>query len=237
MKKRTPFPFVFWIANSIEVLERFAYYGIYLGFGIYMEYLGFSKGQLGIVQSLFLLFSYATPIFSGTFADKYGFKKVLIISYLAYLPTILLLIFTKSFTGIALTMLGIGFAAGIFKPLISGTVRVTTDSTNKTLGFGIFYAMVNIGASFGPVVAGKLRAISWNHAFIAAAIGIGLMLLITIFFYKEPKREIGNATLKQKFQDMYVALSDIKFLVFLVLTWIDVLASALGIFQSHCCLC
>ena len=217
MNKRTPFPLVFWVANGIEVLERFAYYGIYLGFGIYMEYLGFSKGQLGIVQSLFLLFSYATPIFSGTFADKYGFKKVLIISYVAYLPTILLLIVTKSFTGIALTMLAIGFAAGIFKPLISGTVRVTTDSTNKTLGFGIFYAMVNIGASFGPVVAGKLRAISWNHAFIAAAIGIGLMLLITIFFYKEPKREIGNATLKQKFQDMYVALSDIKFLIFLVL--------------------
>ena len=217
MKNRTRFPFVFWIANSIEVLERFSYYGIYLGFGIYMEYLGFTKGQLGIVQSLFLLFSYATPIFSGTFADKYGFKKVLIISYLAYLPTILLLIFTQSFTGIALTMLGIGFAAGIFKPLISGTVRVTTDSTNKTLGFGIFYAMVNIGASFGPVVAGKLRAISWNHAFIAAAIGIGLMLLITILFYKEPKREIGNATLKQKFRDMRVALSDIKFLIFLIL--------------------
>jgi MFS family permease len=217
MKKRTPFHFVFWIANGIEVLERFAYYGIYLGFGIYMEYLGFSKGQLGIVQSLFLLFSYTTPIFSGTFADKYGFKKVLIVSYLAYLPTILLLIVTQSFTGIALTMLGIGFAAGIFKPLISGTVRVTTDSSNKTLGFGIFYAMVNIGASFGPVVAGKLRAISWNHAFIMAAIAISLMLLITIFFYKEPKREIGNATLKQKFQDMYVALSDKKFLLFLVL--------------------
>ena len=217
MKKRTPFPFVFWIANSIEVLERFSYYGIYMGFGIYMEYLGYSKGQLGIVQSIFLLFSYATPIFSGTFADRFGFKKVLIISYLAYLPTILLLIVTNSFTGIALTMLGIGFAAGIFKPLISGTVRVTTDSTNKTLGFGIFYAMVNIGASFGPVVAGKLRAISWNHAFIAAAIGIGLMLLITIFFYKEPKREIGNATLKQKFRDMRVALSDVKFLIFLIL--------------------
>ncbi len=217
MKKRSPFPIVFWIANSIEILERFAYYGIYMGFGIYMEYLGYSKGQLGIVQSLFLLFSYATPIFSGTFADKFGFKKVLIVSYLAYLPTILLLIVTNSFTGIALTMLGIGFAAGIFKPLVSGTVRVTTDSSNKTLGFGIFYAMVNIGASFGPVVAGKLRAISWNHAFIAAAIGIGLMFIITILFYKEPEREIGNATLKQKFKDMYIALSDIKFLIFLIL--------------------
>ncbi|MCK5104292.1 MAG: MFS transporter, partial [Cyclobacteriaceae bacterium] len=133
MSKRTSFPFVFWIANSIEVFERFAYYGIYMGFGIYMEYLGYTKAQLGIVQSIFLFFSYVIPLFSGTLADKYGFKKVLIISYLAYLPSILLLIFTKSFSGIALTMLTIGLAAGIFKPLISGTIRAVTDKTNKTL--------------------------------------------------------------------------------------------------------
>ncbi|NIM13728.1 MAG: MFS transporter [Candidatus Aminicenantes bacterium] len=214
---RTPFPRVFWVANTIEVLERFAYYGIYFGFGIYMEHLGYTKGQLGIVQSVFLFISYAIPVISGTFADKYGFKKVLIVSYLAYLPSILLLIITKSFSGIALTMLSIGLAAGIFKPLISGTVRTVTDKTNKTLGFGIFYAMVNVGGSFGPIVAGKLRAISWDYAFYAAAISIGLMLFITIFFYKEPEREIEGITLKQKFKDILSALSDVKFAIFLVL--------------------
>jgi MFS family permease len=217
MEKRSSFPPVFWVANGIEVLERFAYYGIYMGFGIYMEYLGYTKGQLGIVQSLFLLFSYTVPIISGTFADRFGFKKVLIISYLAYLPSILLLILTKSFSGIALTMLSIALAAGIFKPLVSGTVRVVTDKTNKTLGFGIFYAMVNVGASFGPVIAGKLRAISWNYAFLAAAVSIGFMLLITIFFYKEPKREIEGITLKQKFKDMAIVFSDVKFSLFLII--------------------
>lgn len=217
MDKRTPFPPVFWVANSIEILERFAYYGIYMGFGIYMEYLGYTKAQLGIVQSIFLLISYVIPVFSGTFADRFGFKKVLIVSYLAYLPSILLLLLTKSFSGIALTMLTIGLAAGIFKPLISGTVRSVTDRTNKTLGFGIFYQMVNIGASFGPLIAGKLRAISWDYAFLAAAVGIAFMLLITIFFYKEPKREIEGVTLKKKFQDLAVALSDVKFAAFLVL--------------------
>ena len=217
MPKRTPFPKVFWVANSVEVLERFAYYGIYIGFGIYMENLGYTKAQLGIVQSIFLFVSYFIPVISGTFADRFGFKKVLIVSYLAYLPSILLLIATKSFSGIALTMLSIGLAAGIFKPLISGTVRAVSDKTNKTLGFGIFYAMVNVGASFGPVVMGKLRAISWNYAFLAAAITIGLMLFITIFFYKEPKREIEGVTLSKKFKDMGIALSDLKFAVFLLL--------------------
>jgi len=216
-QKRTSFPGVFWVANTVEVLERFAYYGIYMGFSIYFAMLGFKTEQLGIIQGLFLLVSYTIPIISGTFADRYGFKKVLIISYLAYLPSILLLILSESFTGIALTMLSIGLAAGIFKPLISGTVRVVTDSTNRTLGFGIFYTMVNIGASFGPLILGKIRAISWEYAYITAAAAIGIMLLITIFFYKEPKRNIEGETLASKFGDMKTALSDIKFVSFLII--------------------
>lgn len=214
---RTSFPGVFWVANFIEVLERFAYYGIYIPFGIYMTSLGFSELQLGIIQSLFLFISYFIPIFSGTFADKFGFKKVLIVSYLAYLPSILLLIVTKTFSGILLTMLCIGLAAGIFKPLIAGTVRVVTDKTNKTLGFGIFYQMVNAGASLGPIVVGLLRDKDWNYAFYAAAAGAALMLLITIFFYKEPEREIEGVTLRKKFRDIGTALSDLKFLAFLII--------------------
>jgi len=217
MEQRSSFPRVFWVANSIEVMERFAYYGIYFGFGIYMASLGYSRAQLGIVQSVFLLLSYGIPVISGTFADRYGFKKVLIVSYLAYLPTILLLIYTKSFSGIVLTMLSIGLAAGIFKPLIAATVRAVTDKTNKTLGFGIFYAMVNIGGSFGPIVLGKLRAISWDYAFMAAAAAVTLMLIITIFFYEEPEREIEGVTLGQKFKDIGVALSDMKFTSLLIL--------------------
>ena len=242
--KRTPFPHVFWVANTIEVLERFAYYGIYFGFGIYMEYLGYSDAQLGLVQGIFLGFSYIIPVISGTFADRFGFKKVLIISYIAYLPSILLLIITKSFSGIALTMLSIGLAAGIFKPLVSGTVRATTDKTNKTLGFGIFYAMVNVGGSFGPIVAGKLRAISWNYAFISAAIAISIMLLITIFFYKEPERKTEGITLGKKFKDIITVLSDLKFASFLIMLgvffWLpfwcffNLLAKYVDVFPGYC---
>jgi POT family proton-dependent oligopeptide transporter len=217
IEKRSSFPAVFWVANSVEVLERLAYYGIYFGFGIYMEHLGYTREQLGIVQSIFLCLSYLVPVISGTFADRFGFKKVLIISYLAYLPSILLLISTQSYSGIVLTMLTIGLSAGIFKPLVAGTVRAVTDKTNKTLGFGIFYAMVNIGGTIGPIIMGKLRAISWNHAFVAAAISIFLMLLITIFFYKEPARQIEGQTLGQKMKEIGVALGDLKFTFLLVL--------------------
>ena len=217
MSRRSAFPPVFWVANVIEVLERFAYYGIYFGFGIYMTSLGYTRSQLGIVQSIFLFLSYGIPVISGSFADRYGFKKVLIVSYLAYLPSILLLTLTRSFSGIALTMLSIGLAAGIFKPLIMGTVRATTDPTNKSLGFGIFYQMVNVGGSFGPMLMGNLRAISWKYAFFAASGCIVIMLLVTLLFYREPPRVVEGTTLSGRLKEIGVALGDGRLVLFLVL--------------------
>jgi hypothetical protein len=41
MAERTKFPPVFWVANLIELLERYAYYGIYFGFGIYAPMYGY----------------------------------------------------------------------------------------------------------------------------------------------------------------------------------------------------
>ena len=217
MTTRSKFPPVFWVANFIEVLERFAYYGIYFGFGIYMTHLGYTRDQLGIVQSLFLFVSYGVPVFSGSFADRYGFKPMLIVSYLAYLPSILLLLMANSLTGVALTMLSIGFAAGIFKPLVAGSIRVLTDSTNKTLGFGIFYAMVNIGGTVGPIVAGRLRVISWTYAFLSAAVAIVVMLLVTIFAYEEPPREKRGKTVAETIKEIGLTLTDLKFATFLLI--------------------
>ncbi|HJX72014.1 MAG TPA: MFS transporter [Bacteroidales bacterium] len=217
MGNRTRFPRVFWAANTIEVFERFAYYGIFMTFYAYMEYRGYTRSDLGLVQSIFLFISYFIPVFSGTFADRYGFKKVLIISYLAYIPSILLLMIAKSLTGITFTMLSIGFAAGMFKPLISGTVRLTSDSTNKTLGFGIFYMMVNIGGTVGPIIAGKLRAISWNLAFIMAALCITIMFIITLLFYKEPEREINKTKVSEKIAEIFSTITDKKFALFLLI--------------------
>jgi len=189
---RSSFPPVFWVGNIIEILERFGYYGLYMGFQIYATTafasggLGWSASRLGVVQSVFLFLSYSVPVVSGVLADRYGFKKLLMISYLLYLPGFLLLSLTREFALVLLVMTLIAIAAGVFKPLIVGTVRLTTDETNRTLGFGIFYLMVNVGAFFGPMIAGSLRTISWNYAFYASSAAVVGMIFITLLFYKNP---------------------------------------------------
>ena len=189
---RTAFPRVFWVGNIIEVLERYAYYGLYLSFQIYATKavldggLGWSESRLGVVQSVFLFLSYSVPLVSGVLADRYGFKKMLMWSYVLYLPGFLFLTLTQNFYLVLAIMVLIAVAAGLFKPLIAGTVRLTTDQTNRTLGFGIFYLMVNVGAFFGPVISGALRTVDWNYSFFSAAAAVVAMIAVTALFYRNP---------------------------------------------------
>ena len=87
--------------------------------------------------------------------------------------------------------------------------------------------MVNVGASFGPILMGKLRAISWDYVFYTAAAAVALMFIITLLFYKEPKREIEGITLKQKFKDMGEVLSDYKYLTFIILLFVIIVMTLL----------
>ncbi|MCP4898124.1 MAG: peptide MFS transporter [bacterium] len=225
--KRSPFPRLFWVGNTIEIFERLAYYGLYMGFQVYattavvLGGLGWSKMQLGWVQTLFLVFSYGVPMVSGVLADRYGFKRMLIVSYLLYLPGFLFLIVTKQFFGVLIVMSLIGIAAGVFKPLIAGTVRLTTDETNRTLGFGIFYQMVNVGAFFGPLLAGALRTITWNYAFLMSSAAVLLMLIGTALFYRNPIEVEADheerPSLTQHIKEILPFLKDPKILVFIVI--------------------
>ncbi len=217
MKKRSSFPYVFWVANTIEVVERYVYYGFYFGFGIYLTSLGFTKADLGNLQFILLLFTYGLTIFTGFLGDRYGFKKMLLISYALYLPPFILLIFIKDLVGIALILILLSTAAALFKPLPAGTVRLTTDKTNKTIGFGIFYAMVNIGGTLGPLVLASLRVISWGLAYSAAAAGVVLMFIITLIFYKEPERPRPEGSFGKHIREAFSVLADMKFSIFLLL--------------------
>ena len=224
---RTPFPRVFWVGNVIEILERFAYYGLYMGFQIFATKavvdggLGWGTSRLGVVQSVFLFLSYSVPLISGVLADRYGFKRMLMWSYVLYLPGFVFLTLTREFAAVLAVMALIAVAAGIFKPLIAGTVRLTTDSTNRTLGFGIFYLMVNVGAFFGPMIAGALRTKSWNYAFLASAVAVIGMIVVTALFYRNPmepeKDPAKRLPLGQHFLEIVPFLKQRKLLAFILI--------------------
>lgn len=221
------YPSLFWIANIIELFERWAWYGFYMGFSIFLVNstdtgaLGFTQTQKGLIMGTGSMLLYLLPIITGSIADKIGYKKVLFLSFLIYFTGFWMIISFESFEKVFLSFIWICVGGAFFKPIISAVVARTTDEETSSIGFGIFYMMVNIGGFIGPFIAGIVLGKSWNYVFYLSMLAIALNLLITLFFFKEPIIKEKGATLGrgilQAFRNIYITLLNWKYVLFLVI--------------------
>ncbi|MBW7869442.1 MAG: MFS transporter [Flavobacteriia bacterium] len=218
----------FWIASAMELFERWAWYGIYTLFGLYlvgstdMGGLGFNHIEKGSIMSFIVGILYFLPLIFGVIADRIGYKLSLTIAYAILIVGYYLLGEVRSFWSVYFVFLFVAVGAAFFKPVASAIVARNTDETTGTLGFGIFYMMVNIGGFVGPAMSSGLRSTyGWKIIFIQAAIVIAINLVILLLFYKEPKAEkpkdsIGKA-IKDSVVNIFKALADIRLGVLLLL--------------------
>lgn len=188
------FPRAFWIANAMEIFERMGWYGFYAVSTLYLTGaiadggLGLSSRDRGVIQGLATFFLYFFPALFGTLADRYGYRRMFLLSAAVMVPGYLLLHVPRSFYTFFLVYLFVACGHGMFKPVVISTVVKSTNERTGTLGFGIFYMMVNIGGLVGPVVAGIVRGWSWDYVFYASAGWLGLMGVLCLIFYREPAR-------------------------------------------------
>jgi len=221
------FPRTFWVANSIELFERWAWYGFFMLFANYLTKssdlggLEFSQTEKGMIMGIGTGILYFLPIITGSIADRYGYKKVLYIAFTVYTTAFIFLPMFHSFTGVFIMYLYLALGAALFKPVISATVAKTTNDKNASIGFGIFYMMVNLGAFFGPMVTLLFKNSSYETVFHISA-GIIALNFILLFFYKEPgQREKSNetlgASLAKVFKNIGLVLADFRFVIFLLI--------------------
>jgi proton-dependent oligopeptide transporter, POT family len=221
------FPRTFWVANTMELFERWAWYGMFLVLPLYLTgstdtgALGFSQAQKGLLTGTVVMVLYFLPTFTGAIADRYGYKRILILAYIILISGYYLMGTVRSYTALWFVFLYLGVGAGLFKPVISATIRKSTNEKTSSIGFGIFYMIVNIGAFVGPIFASKLRGVSWDLVFIMSSAVIGINLLLVLFFYKEPPVETNSdplgKSIVQIFRNIGKALGDLKLLIFLII--------------------
>ncbi len=222
------FPRVFWISNILELFERWGWYGFYNGFfALYLTSakedgaLGFSNFEKGAIMGTGSMILYFLPVITGAIADRVGYKKVLILSFTAYIISFFMLSQFESFSLIFTAFICLAVAGALFKPIISGTVaRVTTDETSS-LGFGIFYMIVNIGGFIGPFISSLVYKHSWDNVFYISIATMAINYLLVLFIYREPSVEKTSKTFIQNigiaFKNIGITLIDWRYLLFLLI--------------------
>ncbi|MCW8833793.1 MAG: MFS transporter [Colwellia sp.] len=221
--KATPFPAAFYIANTMEIFERLAWYGMYTLLASYIMTpstqggLGLGNTERGLIMGVVPFFLYLFPVISGALADRFGYRKMFLLSFTLMAPSYYFLGYADNLASFMGIFMLIALGAGIFKPVVIATISRSTDNTNRGLGFGIFYMMVNIGGFLGPVLAPIIQKnYGWQWVFIFAAIWISINFIPALFFYKEPERQAKTGGLKQVFKEMQEVLGNARLALLVV---------------------
>ncbi|HEY8079408.1 MAG TPA: MFS transporter, partial [Labilithrix sp.] len=214
------FPRTFYYANAIELFERLAHYGLYIGLSLYLTNVvhmtdvevGFTLGNWRLVASL-------APIPCGAIADRITFKRSLLVAFTLYaIAYTSLLLFPQKLVAI-LSLFLAAIAGGFMKPVIMGTVIRTSPPGRQTEGFGVFYRMINAGSVVGKTLAyGVRRLVALRFVATTSVIASLVALGIAAFGYQEPeegKAEKGPA-MREVLAGYATALKDLRFTAFLL---------------------
>ena len=214
----------FWTVIVMEFFERGSYYGVmsilsvYLVLDISQGGLGFSKESVGVIKSVITPLLYFLPILSGAIADQFGYKKTLTFAFVVMSLGYFLTSISTEYLHVFLSLMLMVTGAGFFKPIISGTIARTTDESNSSLGFGIFYWTINLGAFLVPLILiPYLKGIGWNYIFLMAAVGTGWLILLNLFVYQEPERPQTQKSIFEVFKGIALVIKDFRFIIMIVI--------------------
>jgi POT family proton-dependent oligopeptide transporter len=230
---RTGFERPFWVANISELFERLSYYAAFASLARYLhEVLQFPTERASTLTGFFGGLVWFLAVFGGTLADRMGFRRALSLAYLilscsyfllgslgapwmAPIRNAVPLVALATFV-LALPALGIA----LVKPSVVGTTARASKENVRSIGYSIYYTLVNIGGAAGPLVASYVHQhMRVESVFRVAALSVFLMFIAVLLFFREPRKQddVETASLAQAGKNFLVVLSNPRFMLFLTI--------------------
>jgi len=229
---RTGFDRPFWVANISELFERLSYYAVFAVLARYLhEELHFDVERASSLTGMFGGWVWFLAVIGGAVADRMGFRRALSLAYffltVAYfslgsigaewfapirnlipLPTLVALVLVLPALGVALV-----------KPSVVGTTARASNEKVRSVGYSIYYTLVNVGSTLGPLLAGWQEDYgSAQNVFRIAALSVFLMLFLVLFLFKEPRRSGEEVpSLGQVGRNFLTVISNPRFMIFLLI--------------------
>ncbi len=218
------FPFGYWMLNGIEMWERMAYFLVRSVVAIYIMQaddphgLHFTAAQKGSIYAWWFIFQSLLPTLTGGFADRYGYKKTLFFSFTMNIAGYIMMATMRSYTGFFIGVMTLATGTAFFKPSVQGSLAQNLTKKNSSVGWGIFYWIVNVGAAIAPMLANFIRhEHSWQILFFTAAGITSLNYLMLLTFKDYPSGASKTETPLQVLRRTMKDITDIRLLSWLLI--------------------
>ena len=205
------------------MFEKMAYVIVLMQLPIYIAQkdaiggLHWDQSLKGIIFFWWALTQNIIPIFSGGFADRYGYKQTLYTSMFFIFIAYLILGTQDGYYPFLLGAITLGFGSGLFKPAIQGAISKALNEKKQSIGWGIYFMLLNLAVFLGYTLSKYLKSFSWEVVFFGSA----LITLIN-FALLLPYSDIGSNKVISKespiaiFKKTFVTLINSHLLLFVL---------------------
>jgi proton-dependent oligopeptide transporter, POT family len=230
---RTGFERPFWVANISELFERLSYYAVFAVLARYLhEGLHFDVERASSLTGMFGGWVWFLAVIGGAVADRLGFRRALSLAYLilslAYFlmgsigsPWLAPLRSQVPLVGlVAFILILPALGVALVKPSVVGTTARASKENVRSVGYSIYYTLVNVGSTAGPLLASWAQSHGIvENVFRIAALSVFLMLIFVLLLFKEPRRadEGEKASLRQVGINFVTVVSNPRFMLFLLI--------------------
>jgi proton-dependent oligopeptide transporter, POT family len=230
---RTGFERPFWVANISELFERLSYYAAFASLARYLhESLNFGVEKASSLTGLFGGLVWFLAAFGGTLADRLGFRRSLSLAYLIlscsyfflgsigspWLAPVRRAVPLTLLVTVILMLPALGIA--LVKPCVVGTTARASKDNVRSIGYSIYYTLVNVGGAAGPYVASWVHQhLSIENVFRVAALSVFAMFFTVLLLFKEPRRagDAKTASLVQAAKNFAIVIANPRFMLFLLI--------------------
>jgi MFS family permease len=231
---------VFWILNTIEMWERLAFYNLRVMAPIYIMQadnpggLHLTANDKGIIYAWWAVFQSLLPIVTGGLADRFGYKRTLgfaislmlvgylMIAFLRDLP------FISNYWAFFLSILTLATGTAFFKPGIQASLAHQLTKENSSVGWSIFYWVVNVGAFVGHFLpslfllkgwfgAEANSSEAWRNLFVASAFFTSFNLLLLLTFKDVPSGASKTETVGQVLKRTVINITEPRLLAWMAI--------------------
>lgn len=238
----------FWVANISEIFERLSYYAVFAALARYLhEALHFPTEQAASLSGIFGGAVWVMAVFGGALADRIGFRRALSLAYLIlscsyfligsigtqWLAPLQNMVPLSVLVAVLLFLPALGVA--LVKPSVVGTTARASKENVRSIGYSIYYTLVNVGSTLGPFLAGWVhQRMRVESVFRLAALSVFLMFIGVLVFFKEPRRDGGvkTASLSEVARNFCTVLGNYR-LVLPVMVFALLLRLGSSMIQAH----
>ncbi len=212
-------PREFWAVNASNLFERGAYYGMLAVFSYHLVYnVGVESWMVGILTGLSMGLINFLPLISTAIARKYGFKKILLASYVTLAIGYICLGFGYNLVLIFIAVIIMGLGSGFEKALIAASISHSADEKNRDYAFNVYYWVINFGAFFIPLsITFLFTPKNYGMVFFLMGFFVLSSFLIILLAYKNPVEPDRNIPVMDAVKNLKVIFKNPKFLIVLLI--------------------